>query len=72
MRPHVEKVEIGTDGIRLGQFLKLVGIAGTGGEAKAMLDAGIVTVNGEVDTRRGAQLAKGDTVAIDGQQFRLT
>jgi ribosome-associated protein len=72
MRPHVEKVEIGTDGIRLGQFLKLVGIAGTGGEAKAMLDAGIITVNGEVDTRRGAQLSKGDTVAIDGQQFRLT
>lgn len=51
--------------IRLGQFLKLGGIAATGGQARALLDDGAVTVNGEVETRRGRQLRPGDVVEVD-------
>ena len=68
----MEEVNVGTEGIRLGQLLKLIGLAGTGGEAKAMLAEGVVRVNGRHESRRGAQLASGDIVDIDGQQFRLT
>ena len=45
--------------IRLGQLLKAAGLVESGGEAKAVLADGLVTVNGEVETRRGRQLAPG-------------
>ncbi|MDI1463564.1 RNA-binding S4 domain-containing protein [Catellatospora sp. KI3] len=64
-------VAISDDMIRLGQFLKLAGVIETGGEAKLRVTAGDVTVNGEVDTRRGRQLFRGDVVGIDGQQVRV-
>ena len=51
--------------IRLGQFLKLGGIAETGGHARALLDDGAVTVNGEPESRRGRQLRPGDVVEVD-------
>ena len=51
----------------LDQFLKLTGIAGTGGQAKLMIQAGEVLVNGEVETRRRRKLAAGDVVECDGQ-----
>jgi len=52
-------------GIRLGQFLKLADLADTGADAKALLAEGRVSVNGEVETRRGRQLATGDVVVLD-------
>ena len=55
--------------IRLGQLLKLSGIAQDGGEAKALLEAGEVLVNGEAETRRGRQLHPGDTVVAAGEQL---
>ena len=63
---------MGAGGIRLGQLLKLVGLIDTGGEAKWALAEGEVTVNGEVDRRRGRQLLVGDVVACRGQEVRLT
>lgn len=58
--------------IRLGQFLKLAGVMETGGEAKNWIGAGQVTVNGEVETRRGRQLHRGDTVSVDGETLRVS
>lgn len=62
---------ISDDTIRLGQFLKLAGLIEVGGDAKGVLVAGRVTVNGEVETRRGRQLTVGDVVALDGEQVRV-
>lgn len=53
------------DPIRLGQFLKLVDVADTGGEARALLEDGAVRVNGEDEQRRGRQLHPGDEVSVD-------
>ena len=64
-------VEIRDEMIRLGQLLKLAGIAGSGGDARALLDSGAVTVNGELETRRGRQLHRGDLVAVDGERLRV-
>jgi ribosome-associated protein len=44
----------------------------TGGEAKALLAEGVVTVNGEVETRRGRQLTPGDVIAVGDASVRLT
>lgn len=54
----------GADPIRLGQFLKFIGLADTGGEAREWIQAGQVSVNGEVETRRGRQLADGMRVEV--------
>jgi ribosome-associated protein len=48
----------------LGQALKASGIAGTGGEAKVLIQYGEVRVNGEVETRRGRKLQAGDVVEV--------
>jgi ribosome-associated protein len=64
-------VPIGEDMIRLGQFLKLADLIETGGEAKILIARGDVTVNGEVDLRRGRQLHRGDVVDVLGRVARV-
>ncbi|MET0416136.1 MAG: RNA-binding S4 domain-containing protein [Actinoplanes sp.] len=64
-------VAIDGDMIRLGQFLKLADLSDTGGEGKILIASGDVTVNGEVDTRRGRQLHPGDIVEVLGQTARV-
>ncbi len=67
----VQEISIRGDMIRLGQLLKLASIVGSGGDAKAMLAAGLVTVNGVEETRRGRQLHDGDVVDADGETVRV-
>lgn len=57
--------------IKLDQFLKLLGIAETGGHAKLMIQGGEVKVNGTIETRRGRQLVEGDRVMVEGQTFSV-
>jgi ribosome-associated protein len=57
-----------TDALRLDQFLKLKAIAGTGGQAKVMIQNGEVKVNGETETRRRRKLSAGDVVEIGDTQ----
>ncbi|RZU48425.1 ribosome-associated protein [Krasilnikovia cinnamomea] len=64
-------VAIDADMIRLGQFLKLADLVDTGGEGKILIASGDVTVNGEVDTRRGRQLRRGDVVRVLGRAARV-
>ncbi|ASO21807.1 ribosome-associated protein [Actinoalloteichus hoggarensis] len=64
-------VEIQDDGIRLGQFLKLADLAADGGDARELLGAGEVTVNGEPESRRGRQLLPGDVVMVGEDRVRV-
>ena len=64
-------VPIGSDMIRLGQFLKLADLIESGGEAKQVLAGGIVRVNGEVETRRGRTLERGDVVTVAAKSARV-
>jgi ribosome-associated protein len=58
--------------IRLGQLLKLADLAGSGGEAKALLETGTVLVNGVPEARRGRQLHAGDEVTVGAVAVRVT
>ena len=69
--PTVDDVPIRDDSIRLGQFLKLANLIDTGSEAKELMIQGLVTVNGEVETRRGRQLVVGDLVELGGVSARV-
>ena len=65
-------VPIRDESIRLGQFLKLANLIESGAEAKGFIADGQVSVNGEVDVRRGRQLHQGDVVSIqDGHSARV-
>jgi ribosome-associated protein len=64
-------VQIEEDSIKLGQFLKLANLIESGGEAKQVLAGGIVRVNGEVETRRGRQLERGDVVSVAATSARV-
>lgn len=69
--PPVREVPITGGDIRLGQFLKLAGLADSGADAKALLVGGEVRVNGEPETRRGRQLASGDVVSTRNERVRV-
>ncbi len=65
-------VPIRDESIRLGQFLKLANLIESGAEAKSFIADGMVSVNGEVDIRRGRQLHQGDVVSLqDGPAARV-
>jgi len=57
--------------IRLGQLLKVVDLVSSGADVKALLAQGGVTVNGEVESRRGRQLVAGDEVSALGVDVRV-
>jgi ribosome-associated protein len=65
-------VPITGEPIRLGQFLKLAGLADNGSTAKELLEGDEVTVNGEPEFRRGRQLTNGDLVAVRSERRRVT
>lgn len=64
-------VAVRDDGIRLGQLMKLAGLADTGADARVLLDLGEVEVNGQPESRRGRQLHAGDVVAVGEEQVRV-
>ena len=64
-------VPIRDDSIRLGQFLKLANLIEHGADAKAVVQQGLVSVNGEVENRRGRQLVVGDVVTLAGMSARV-
>ncbi len=70
-RAGMRDIAIRGDVIRLGQLLKLAGIADSGTDAKLLLADGGVTVNGEPEARRGRQLHAGDVVAAGGEELRV-
>ena len=69
--PEPVDVPISDGAIKLGQFLKLANLIDSGSEAKPLLAAGMVRVNGDVETRRGRQLQDGDVVTVAAQSARV-
>ena len=72
MTEPVRDVPIRDESIRLGQFMKLADLIDRGSDAKGVISGGEVTVNGDVETRRGRQLHPGDTVTVAGRCARVS
>ncbi len=66
-----EPVHIRDDSIRLGQLLKLAGLVEDGVMAREVIASGEVSVDGQPETRRGAQIAAGSIVALAGQEIEV-
>ncbi len=63
------EVTIRDESIRLGQLLKLAGAAEDGGHARMLIEAGEVSVDGAVETRRGARVHLGARVRVAGETY---
>ena len=63
------EIKINDKFIKLDSFLKLCAAAQTGGEAKMIIQDGLVKVNGEIETRRGKKLYPKDEVEFDGNIY---
>ncbi len=61
----MQEVKIHTEYIKLDDLLKFAGVLGTGGIAKAVIQEGLVKVNGEICTMRGKKLRGGEIVEFD-------
>lgn len=67
----MQEITIKDEYIKLGQALKLAGLVSSGVEAKILIQDGLVTVNGEVEERRGRKLYQGDVFELEGNQVKV-
>ena len=67
----MKTITITTEFIKLQDLLKFANLVSSGGEAKERVQAGEVTVNGEVCTMRGKKIRLGDVVAFSGQELTV-
>ena len=68
----MKTIIITTEFIKLQDLLKFANLVETGGEAKERIQAGEVTVNGEVCTMRGKKIRPGDVVCFAGQHYTVS
>ena len=69
-RIHMTEFQLKDEYIKLGQLLKAAGLAGSGVDAKIVIQDGLVKVDGQVDTRRGRKIYEGMVVEFQGQQVK--
>ncbi len=67
----MKKININTETIKLDQFLKWSNVVTTGGEAKELIQSGMVRVNNKIEKRRGTKLKDGDLINVDGLEETL-
>ena len=67
----MDSIYIKDEFIKLGQAMKAAGIVSSGIDAKMLIQDGQVTVNGEVETRRGKKLYDGDVFEFEGEEFKV-
>lgn len=67
----MEIIEINTPFIKLDSLLKHAALVGTGGEAKLIIQDGLVLVNDEVCTQRGRKIYPGDRVNLGGEEIEV-
>jgi ribosome-associated protein len=69
--PQMKEIQIRKQPVELYKILKFEGLADSGGEAKALIDAGSVTVNGKIELRRRNKIQAGDIIGFRGVEFRI-
>ncbi len=65
------KITINREPVELYKILKFEGLVGTGGEAKIVIDQGLVKVNGQVELRRRKKINSGDVIEFNGESYTI-
>lgn len=61
----------GRDYIQLNDLLKITGLSNSGGQAKLLIDQGLVKVDGKVETRKRCKIHTGQLVEFSGEQVEV-
>ena len=67
----MKDVYINKEPVELFKILKFEGIASSGSEAKDVIAAGTVLVNGIIEKQKRKKMVAGDTIELNGETFRL-
>ena len=67
----MREVEITTEPVELYKILKFEGMTSSGGEAKLVIEQGLVTVNGKVETRKRKKIVSGDIIEFSSEKIRI-
>ena len=67
----IKTVDINGEFIKLDALLKYAGLAATGGDAKLLIQDGVVSLNGEACMMRGKKIRNGDVVRVPGGAVRV-
>jgi len=67
----MNEIEITKEPVELFRLLKFESLASSGGEAKFFISEGLVTVNGEVETRKRKKMISGDVLEFNGEKYTL-
>lgn len=65
----MRKVFLNKEPVELFKLIKFEGLAQSGGEAKKMIEEEMVTVNGEIETRKRRKIMAGDIIQVGDDQF---
>ncbi len=55
--------------LELFKILKFEGMASSGGEAKSVIDQGLVLLNGDVETQKRKKIVSGDIIEFNGEKI---
>ncbi len=69
---NITNVKLNSSPTELYKILKFEGLVPSGGEAKQVINNGLVLVNGEVETRKRKKIIAGDTVQFNGDTLQIT
>ena len=67
-----QDVVLNTEPVELYKILKFESLASSGGDAKVLIDEGLVRVNGEPEFRRRRKIVSQDIIEFDGVVLRMT
>jgi ribosome-associated protein len=67
----MNKIEINREPVELYKILKFEGMVASGGEAKSVIEAGRVNVNGEVETRKRRKIVSGNVIEFQGEKYEI-
>ena len=67
----MREVEINNEPVELYKILKFEGMTSSGGEAKLMIEQGLVNVNGSVETRKRKKIVSGDIIEFNDEKIHI-
>tara|TARA_R110000772_G_scaffold30532_13_gene75721 strand:- start:4990 stop:5214 length:225 start_codon:yes stop_codon:yes gene_type:complete len=68
----MNEIEINKEPVELYKILKFEGLAGSGGEAKALIEQGLILLNGVTETQKRKKIVSGDILELNKQQYKVT
>jgi len=67
----MREVEITKEPVELYKILKFEGMVNSGGQAKLVIDNGLVTLNGKIETQKRKKIVSGDVITLWDETIRV-